>query len=90
MVREARSGERISFVTSAKKGSLGLILEPSASGYFAFDAPDRIARVSLVVVRQVSTQFGNPQGKLCLDRCYLVEDLQANESPSLSKSSRVF
>lgn len=32
MVREARSGERISFVTSAKKGSLGLILEPSASG----------------------------------------------------------
>jgi len=32
VVREARSGERILLVTSAEKGSLGLILEPSASG----------------------------------------------------------
>lgn len=37
VVREARSGERISFVTSAEKGSLELILEPSASGSFALD-----------------------------------------------------
>ena len=74
MVSEARSGERISFVTSAKKGSLGLILEISASGCFAFDAPDAIARASSLIACGVRAQFDNPQGKLCLDRCYLVED----------------
>lgn len=36
VIREARSGERLSFAISAVKGSLGLVLEKLASGSFFF------------------------------------------------------
>ncbi len=38
VVREARSGERFSFATSAVKGSLGLVLKTLASGSFFLSA----------------------------------------------------